>query len=117
MDKEKDFFKIEILGRLKSLTDVAKSEGFIFTIPESFESSDFFDEKGFPNKAGSKMITRYLIEALVGNIFTVHGAGHYDKSEHIPDAVNLLEKLLNSKWKVHAGFDDPFDDPDQPKTE
>jgi hypothetical protein len=106
VDKEK-YFTITVIAELNLDTEeVPKANGFIFTIPRILGKEAFFNEDDTPNKNASRFISKFLVEALSGNIHTAHQKGQIDSAEHLRDIIGHLEDLFVANCEVEIGVVD-----------
>jgi hypothetical protein len=101
IDKEK-YFTLTVIAEM-NFDDVPKSNGFIFTVPGCFRKEAFFNEDDSPNEMASHFISKFLVEALAGNIHTSHQQGHIDSAEHLREIISRLEDLFVSNCTVDIG--------------
>ncbi len=59
---------------------------------DNHQEQVYLDSKGYPNAAGSKVLSNVLIQGLVGNIHAAHENKYRDSAEHLRWIISELEQ-------------------------
>lgn len=92
---ELDFTTVSIMTLdhdFDTQTSKLVSTKFQLSVPSTIDQKQYEDQNGQPNKAGAKMISNCLIQALSGNIHTAHQGRHWDSAEHFRWVISELER-------------------------
>lgn len=70
-------------------------------VSKNLELSLYLDKKGYPNAAGSRVITEVLCQALMVNLHSAHVCKYRDSAEHYRYILKVLEEgFLNAEGKI-----------------